>query len=102
MAGVKGRSGGARPGSGPKPTIMLLQADSDDPAEFLRQVMREKTADGRLRVRAAAELAKIEKTAAPGRLGKKGATTESAKEVSAGGKFAPGGAPKLVVSNKSP
>jgi len=94
MAGVKGKSGGARKGAGRKPA-MLIEADSDDALDFLRQVMREKGADGRLRLRAAVELAKIEKGArAP--LGKKGAQTEAAKDAGRG-RFSQGAAPKLEV-----
>jgi phage terminase small subunit len=100
MAGVKGKSGGAREGAGRKASEpQLLEADSDDALEFLRQVMREKGADGRLRIRAAIAVAQIEKTAAPGRLGKKGAQTEAAKAAGAG-RLAPGGPPKLAVVDK--
>jgi phage terminase small subunit len=97
MAGVKGKSGGAREGAGRKPTApQLLEADSDDALEFLRQVMREKGADGRLRIRAAIAVAQIEKTARPGKLGKKGAQTTAAKEAGVG-RFAAGAPPKLAV-----
>lgn len=99
MAGVKGRSGGARAGAGRKPgPLQLLAADSDDPMEFLRQVMCEKGADGRLRVRAAVELAKLEKVAAPGTFGKKSAQTKAAQDASSG-KHAPGAPPRLAVDN---
>jgi phage terminase small subunit len=100
MAGVKGKSGGARKGAGRKPNpSQTLEADSDDALDFLRQVMREKSADGRLRVRAAIEVARIEKTALPGTLGKKATQTTAAKEASTG-KFAPGGPPKLSVVDR--
>lgn len=97
MAGVKGKSGGARKGSGRKPLApQRLKADSDDPLEFLRLVMREKGADGRLRVRAAVELAKLEKTAKPGSLTKKSVQTNAAK-TAGDGKYATGAPPRLAV-----
>lgn len=99
MAGKKGRSGGARDGAGRKPAgPMLVQADSDDAVVFMRQVMTEKTADARLRLRAAIEIARIEKGALPGKLGKKSAQTTAAKEAAAG-KFAPGAPPRLAIDN---
>ena len=59
MAGVKGRSGGARPNtggarpnSGPKPKNVSVVAKSD-PVDFLIGVMNDPKADGSLRVRAA-------------------------------------------------
>lgn len=99
MAGVAGKSGGARPGAGRKPgPIQLLKADSDDPVVFLRQVMQEKGADGRLRVRAAIELAKLEGNMEPGVGSKKSRQTAAAADAGRG-KLAPGAPPRLAVDN---
>jgi phage terminase small subunit len=59
MAGVKGRSGGARPGAGRKPkepTILALAATYDDPEKFLRAVMNDSATDAKVRVDAAKAL----------------------------------------------
>lgn len=59
MAGVKGRSGGARPNSGPKPkdpTILQLSAMYDEPEKFLAAVMNDSGSDAKLRVDAAKAL----------------------------------------------
>lgn len=128
MAGVKGRSGGARPGTGPKPRpkthdigaefakIVVEQAAvaaegavgsqptqpaiSADvtPLEFLLSVMRNPLVDDKLRLEAA-------KTAAPfmhmkkGDVGVKDEKADKAKKAAAG-KFAAAAAPKLVVNNR--
>ena len=102
MAGVKGRSGGARPGSGRKPKAksapaVVHAAKDGDPKDFLIGVMDNKNIDEKLRIDAAKALLpylypKI------GEGGKKEAAAAKAKSTSAG-KFAPAAPPKLVVSN---
>lgn len=94
MAGVKGRSGGARPGSGRKPKPKLPAADT--PIAFLLSVMNDPNQDPRLRVRAAITAAQYEHTKkADG--GKREELAKAAEE--AARKFAPPSPPKLVVSN---
>ena len=69
MAGVKGKSGGARPGTGgarpgagrkPKPPPEMLKAatagSDQDPKQFLLNVMNDDLADPRLRMDAAKAL----------------------------------------------
>lgn len=62
MAGVKGRSGGARTGSGPKPKAPRLTKakvyQTDDPDDFLRALMRDPKADFKDRMAAALALKK--------------------------------------------
>src|SRR6187431_1063798 len=71
MAGVKGKSGGARPGAGrkPKPEQKVKIAAKNEPLEFLESVMRNDEVDMTLRVRAAG-------LAAPFRHPKKGESTK--------------------------
>lgn len=100
MAGVKGRSGGARPGAGrPRKEVAPLNASSEDPVEFLREVMLDPDADPKLRVRAAIEVAAYEGTKKAPK-GKKEGQQEAA-EVAAQGKFAPAAPPKLSVVPKA-
>lgn len=59
MAGVQGKSGGARPGAGRKPkepTILQLAATYDDPARFLAAVMNNSSTDVKIRTDAAKAL----------------------------------------------
>lgn len=69
MAGVKGRSGGARDGAGRKPAkprkTKAKAYQTDDPDEFLRAVMRDPRADFKDRMAAALALKKQGKGAAP-------------------------------------
>lgn len=100
MAGVKGRSGGARPGAGrPAKPVAQLAADSDDPVEFLRQVMRDPNADPRLRVRAAIAAAGYtsQRKAAKGKKERR----QDAAESAAKGRYAPPEPPRLSVVPKS-
>lgn len=101
MAGVKGRSGGARPGAGrkPKPVVPITLPDGQTPLEFLLAVMNDNTADPALRVKAATTAAQyLHVRKADG--GKKDEQTDKAKKV-AGGRFAPAGVPlKLVAGQK--
>lgn len=109
MAGVKGRSGGARPNSGgarpgagrkPKePPILALAATFDDPEKFLRAVMNDSGTEAKLRVDAAKALMPY-KHQKLGEGGKKDAKHDAAKTAAAG-KF--GAAPpplKLVGAKK--
>ncbi|MFA6063867.1 MAG: hypothetical protein WC736_14870 [Gallionella sp.] len=108
MAGVKGRSGGARPNCGgaqagagrpPKdpPEGVLGDLPSDSPLEFLLSVMRSTSADDRLRVTAATTAAQyMHVKLSDG--GKKDAKADKAKEVQ-GGKFAQAAGPRLVRDN---
>jgi phage terminase small subunit len=92
MAGVKGRSGGARPGAGRKakakpeqPLLPPAPPAADTPLAFLKGVMNDLEQDPRLRVRAAIAAAQYEHMK-KGDGGKKDETAEKAKQA-AGGKF---------------
>jgi len=98
MAGVKGQSGGARPGAGRKPkepTILQLSAIYDDPEKFLRAVMNDSGTDAKLRVDAAKALMPYIH-AKKGEVGKKEQSNEAAKRVA--GRFATAAPPKLVAA----
>lgn len=101
MAGKPGRSGGARPNSGPKPKPPPLIQNArkyDDPLKFLMDVLNDAEVDARLRVRAAVAAAQYKhKKRSDG--GKKEDTEAAAKKAESG-KFSPSTAPKLVVNNK--
>ena len=108
MAGVKGRSGGARPNSGPKPKQVSLAdvaADnalraasekvakthslangSKDPADFLEQVMGCVSIDIAARMDAAKALLPY-RHAKPGAAGKKEEKQAAAEKVAGGGRF---------------
>ena len=99
MAGVRGRSGGARPNSGPKPKDPVkldLSVIYDEPDKFLKAVMNDSGTDAKLRVDAAKALlsAEVRRTENGG---KKDARLESAKKVAA--KFAAAMPPKLVANS---
>ena len=105
MAGKPGRSGGARPGSGPKPkeaqklTIPVPVGDSlahKDPKVFLLALMNDLEADVKLRADAAKALMPFMHTKL-GEGGKKDQQQDAAKRV-AGGKFAAAAPPKLVAA----
>lgn len=98
MAGVKGRSGGARPNSGPKPkepTILQLASTYDDPEKFLRAVMNDSGTDAKLRVDAAKALMPFIH-ARKGESGKKEQKQADATKVA--GRFSAAEAPKLVAA----
>lgn len=106
MAGVKGRSGGARPNSGPKPKepvkldIPVPVGETlahKDPKVFLLALMNDLEADVKLRADAAKALMPFMHSKL-GEGGKKDQRQDAAKKV-AGGKFAAAAPPKLVVSN---
>ena len=114
MAGVKGRSGGARPNSGPKPRgpqplpapvvrktpepePQAVASEGVSPLEFLLAVMRDPAVDGKLRLDAAktaAQYCHLKK----GDGGIKDETAEKAKKAGAG-KFGAAAPPKLIVNN---
>lgn len=91
MAGVKGRSGGARPGAGrktDKPRVTKAKAyQTNDPDEFLRAVMRDPRANFKDRMAAALALKKSGKTGLP--LGKREQAAEKAREAMGGRSLAP-------------
>lgn len=98
MAGVKGKSGGARPGAGRKPNppaIIDLAATYDDPEKFLRAVMNDSMTDAKLRIDAAKALMPYVHPR-KGEGGKKEAIGEAAKKVA--GRFSASAPPKLVAA----
>ena len=98
MAGLKGRSGGARPNSGPKPkepVVLVLGAIYDDPDKFLKAVMNDSGTDAKLRVDAAKALLSAQVRRAENG-GKKQEQADAAKK--AAGKFATATPPKLVAA----
>jgi phage terminase small subunit len=103
MAGVKGRSGGARPGAGRKPQTeaekkTIATSGKQTPLEFLLSVMNDNDVEDKLRLEAA-------KTAAQyvhpkkGEGGKKDDAADRLKAAS-GGKFGVRQGPRLVASAK--
>lgn len=58
MAGVKGRSGGARPGAGRprKPVVLRNYPFTDDALQFLIMVMNDSAIESRVRLEAAKAL----------------------------------------------
>ena len=98
MAGVKGRSGGARPGSGPKPKepeYLTLSAIYEEPDKFLNAVMNDSGSDAKLRVDAAKALLSAQVRRAENG-GKKEQQAEAAKRVAS--KYASAAPPKLAAS----
>lgn len=100
MAGVKGRSGGARPGAGrkPAPKLPLQVPPVPTPLEFLLSVMNDGGADPALRVKAAttaAQYVHIRKQDG----GKKDDLAEKAKQA-ASGRFAAAAPPLKLVGRK--
>lgn len=110
MAGVKGRSGGARPGAGRKPAQpvlieqtsqdnqaveVILAGDGKDPMQFLEDVMANPTLDAKLRLEAAKILMPF-KHVRKGEVGKKVEKQDAAKKAS-GGKFSAAAPPLRVV-----
>ena len=63
MSGVKGRSGGARPGAGrpsKEPAYLNLSVTYDEPAKFLKAVMNDSGTEAKLRIDAAKALLSAE------------------------------------------
>jgi phage terminase small subunit len=107
MAGVKGRSGGARPGAGRKPKIVSdpiapeVMADipgEQDPKAFLLSVMNDPGMDGRHRLEAAKALLPFMHPKL-GEGGKKDTQADRAKKASTG-KFAAAPAPLKLVARR--
>lgn len=109
MAGVKGRSGGARPNSGgarpgagrkpkPKETPTAIDATDRDMLKLLQDVALGIIDATPIQVRAA--IAAVQYTHAKlGEGGKKEERAQAAKKAS-GGKFSAAAPPKLVVNNR--
>jgi phage terminase small subunit len=98
MAGVKGRSGGARPGAGRKPNepeILMVAGGHDDPLQFLIDVMNDVSADAKLRVDAAKALMPF-KHQKLGEGGKKEQKQKDAEKVA--GRFSAAAPPRLVAA----
>ena len=99
MAGVKGRSGGARPNSGPKPKppqlITSAELLTSSPAQFLTALMNDPGADIKIRADAAKALLAAELRKADAK-GKKEQKQEDAEKVAS--RFAPAAPPKLVAA----
>ncbi|WP_374491610.1 hypothetical protein [Brachymonas sp.] len=94
MAGVKGRSGGARPGAGRKPeqpSLIEMAEQYDDPKEFLAAVMNDQKVDIKVRVNAAKAMLPFDH-ARKGEGGKKASEQESA-QLAFSGFFAPSAPP---------
>lgn len=109
MAGVKGKSGGARPNSGgarpgagrkPKePVLIDSQALlTSDPKQFLTALMNDVQADVKIRADAAKALLSAELRMAESK-GKKVEKQDAAKKAS-GGKFAAAAPPLRVVGSR--
>ena len=98
MAGVKGRSGGAREGSGPKPKPAVVMDDTEgmDPLDFLLMVQNSGEVPVDLRIRAATAAAQY-KHAKIGEGGKKDKKDGAAKD--AAKTFAALPPPRLVARN---
>lgn len=100
MAGMKGRSGGARKGAGAKPkaTVYLEHLDGcEDALAFLAAVRCDKNAPADMRLRAA--ITEVQYTHLRNKDGGKNiAKTEKSREA-AKGRFSPGEPPRLAVDN---
>jgi len=91
MAGVKGKSGGARPNAGRKPKPPTL-AEGKDAVEFLSQVMQGLIDPSPAQLEAAKALVRLADD------GKKAQRQQAAEKVSTG-KFGAAEPPRLVVNN---
>lgn len=98
MAGVKGRSGGARPGAGrkPKPRTPPVEISERDMLTLLQDVALGRVEATALQVRAAIAAVQYTHTK-KGDGGKKDEAAEKSKKA-AGGRFAPAAPPKLVAA----
>jgi phage terminase small subunit len=97
MAGVKGRSGGAREGAGRKPKPPASAPEEMTPLEFLEAVMHGLIDPTQAQLRAAVAAAQYVHPKV-GEGGKKEAKEKAATEAGQG-RFAPKQAPRLVVNN---
>lgn len=101
MAGVKGRSGGARPGAGrkPKPSTPPVEISERDMLTLLQDVALGRVEATALQVRAA--IAAVQYThAKKGDAGKKQEQADKAKKVAS--RFARAAPPRLVASAGKP
>lgn len=103
MAGVKGRSGGARPGSGrpPKPQEekqTIAANGKQTPLEFLLSVMNDNKVEDKLRLDAAKTAAQYVHPKKGESSGKK-ENAEALQQAAASGRFGARAGPRLV-SNK--
>lgn len=100
MAGVKGRSGGKRPGAGRKiAEPVFIRSESlltSDPKQFLTALMNDGEADIKIRADAAKALLAAELRMAEAK-GKKSELADAAKKAGAG-KFSASAPPKLVAA----
>ncbi|KFJ11705.1 hypothetical protein DR66_2376 [Delftia acidovorans] len=97
MSGVKGRSGGARPGAGrpPKePAYLNLSVTYDEPAKFLKAVMNDSGTEAKLRIDAAKALLSAEVRRGENG-GKKAARAGAAATRAKSGKYASATPPNL-------
>ena len=115
MAGIKGKSGGARPGSGgarpnsggarpgagrkKKEPPVIKVAATEDPKVFLLSVMNAQDMDARMRLDAAKSLMPFMHVKL-GEGGKKDEKNRAAKSAASSGRFAPSAPPKLAVVGK--
>lgn len=100
MAGMKGRSGGARPGAGRKPALkpVPVPQDESDMLQLLQNIARGLTDATPLQVRAA--IAAVQYThIKKGDGGKKDEQAEKAKDAAAG-RFGPAKPPLKIVANR--
>jgi len=85
MAGVKGRSGGARPGAGRKPAKpkhrRAKALETEDPDAFLKAVMKDSRSDFKDRMAAALALKKSGQGGAGMTIGKKGQQQAAAEAI---------------------
>ena len=95
MAGVKGRSGGKRPGAGRKPQPPV-QCEIGDAKDFLEKVVRGEVLPSPAQLDAAKALLPYQHRKL-GETGKKEQKQEEAGKVA--GRFAPGAPPRLVISD---
>jgi phage terminase small subunit len=75
-----------------------IPKQADDPVEFFKNVMNDMTADPKLRLDAAKELARYT-VAKPGEATKKESKQEAAEKIAKGGKFGASVSPRLVRDN---
>jgi len=98
--GFRVGAGRPRKGTAPKPKLLsaaAIEAGGQSPLEYMLDVMRDASADPRMRLEAA-KAAAVYMHPKEGAAGKKEQRQDSAQRVAVG-KFAPAAPPKLVVNN---
>lgn len=98
MAGVKGKSGGARPGAGRKPAQPVVHGEVDM-LQLLQNVALGKTGATALQVRAAIAAVQYTHTK-KGDGGKKDEAADKAKKAASSGRFAASAPPLKLVNAK--